>query len=133
MAFKLISRHEPVIEEFYVTDSEAIVYGEALIFSSGRLTKATDATDIACIAQQAVTAGTDQVCKVIIMEPGQIWEAPYSGTADAGFIVGVVGADLDGTATGIDAADITGGAFAVLSKDTTALTVRVMCKLRAFN
>jgi len=132
MAFKLIGRPDPVLEEFYVTDSEAIAYGQCLKLASGRLTAAGDATDIAAISTQAVTAGTDQLCKVIIPSSDMVWEAPYSGTADAAFIVGLLSADLDSAGTGVDAADVSGGKIGILAINSTTGTVRCKIVGRAF-
>jgi hypothetical protein len=132
MAFKLISRPEPVLETFYVTDNEAIAYGQCLKFNAGRLTASGDATDIAAISTQAVTAGTDQTCKVIIPTAEHIFEAPYSGTPDATFLPGMVSADLDTAGTGVDAADVTGGKIGILSINTATGTVRCKIVGRAF-
>lgn len=137
MAFRLVQQYSeaPIFRTFMVTNSEAITDGQALILSSGRLTKAAVAGNVGFIAQQDVKAGTDNTCRVIVVTPNQVWEADYIGTADSGFIVGCTSADIDtgvsgGVGLNLNAADVTGGAFAILSKDTTNLKCHVICKLR---
>lgn len=112
MAFKLVeTTTEPVLRKFYVTDSEAIAVGQALKFSSGRLTSVGDATAVAAIATHAVTAGTDQTCYVILVDPTQVWECTYTGTATP--TIGTAYDMYTGDA-GIDSDDSTGGAFTVI-------------------
>lgn len=123
----------PILHEFLVTDSEAITEGECLSFSAGRLTKTAAGAAVACIAMHSVTAGTDKTCKVVIVLPSQIWEADYTGTADAGFIVGCATADIDSTGLLLNAADITGGAWAIISKNTTTKKCRVICHNRVLS
>ena len=94
MAFKLISRPDPAPMTFLVTNNEAISYGEALIFTGGRLTKAAAGGPVAAIALSDVAAGTDKTCKVLLVDPEQTWEVEYTGTPAAGFVVGCNSADL---------------------------------------
>lgn len=137
MAFKLVQQYSeaPIFRTFLVTDSEAITDGQCLILSSGRLTKAALNGSVGFIAQQDVEAGTDQTCRVIVVTPNQVWEADYIGTADAGFIVGCAAADIDtgvssGVGLNLNAADVTSGPWAILSKDTTNKKCHVICKTR---
>jgi hypothetical protein len=136
MAFRLIqdlTGSPMVIRKYLVTDSEAIARGEALKFVSGRLTMAAAADPVAAIATHAVAAGTDKECEVIIVTAAQIYEVEYTGTPDAGFVEGCNSTDIDATATKLNAADIVGGACAILRKDTTAGKCQVMFKLRQLN
>lgn len=119
-----------VTTDFYMTDSEAATKGEALAFSSGRLTKVAGGGTVAAIAMETKTAGTDVKVKVALVTPTQVWRAKYTGTPDAGFIVGVATADIATNGIDINAADITGGAFSVIAKDTTKTTVDVLIKGR---
>lgn len=131
MAFKLISRPDPAPMEFLVTDGEAISYGQCLKFASGKLTKCGQATSVAAISQQDVPAGTGNKCKVIIVEPGQIWEADYTGTPDAGWVVGCATCDItDATGLTINAADVSEGKFALLEIGANS-KCKVMCVGRA--
>lgn len=125
MAFKLISRPDPAPMEFYVTNGEAIKYGQCLKFASGRLTAATPGDAVAAVAQHSVEAGTDKTCKVILVDPEQIWEADYVGTPAGGFVPGCATANLNasnsptGALAGeyINAASVAGGPCAVLKID----------------
>lgn len=118
MAFKLISRPDPAPMTFLVTNDEAVSYGEALVFSSGRLTKAAAGGTVAAVALHDVAAGTDKTCKVLLVGPEQIWEVEYTGTPASGFVVGCNSADLDSNALKINAADVTGGPCSVLKIDS---------------
>lgn len=130
MAFKLISRPDPAPKEFYVTNSEAVSYGEALIFSNGRLTKAAAGGPVAAIAQHDVVAGTDKKCKVIIVTEEQDWEVGYTGTPAAGFVVGANSADIDSTGLLLNAADVTGGPCSILEIDSANAKCKVKFKNR---
>lgn len=138
MAFKLWSRPDPAPMEFLVTNGESIKYGQCLKFVNGRLTAATPGDAVAAIAQHDVEAGTDKTCKVLFVDPEQIWEADYIGTPAAGFVVGCNTANLNpaNTPTGavaglyINAANVTGGPCSILKIDTEAKKVYVKFKNR---
>jgi hypothetical protein len=119
MAFKLISRPDPAPRKFLVTDDEAISYGQALIFSSGRLTSAAAGGAVAAISLQDVAAGTNKTCKVILVGEEQEWEVGYTGSPAAGFVVGCNSADLASGALLLNAADVTGGPCSILEIDST--------------
>ncbi|MEW6016491.1 MAG: hypothetical protein AB1760_00290 [Pseudomonadota bacterium] len=122
MAFSLIediSGAPAVKRSFLMTNSEACTAGEALMFSSGRLTKLTGGNKPAVIAAETKAAGTDVSVECYLISPTQIWEVGYTGVPDAGFVVGCNSADIDGTGLLINAADVVGGAFSIVSKDTT--------------
>ncbi len=120
-------------DEYYMTNSEAVTRGEALYFSSGRLTKAVGGSAVAAIAMQTKAAGTDVKVKVALVTATQIWRVGYTGTPDVAFIVGQNAADIDTTGLLINAADVTGGAFAIMAKNTTNTKVDVMVKNRQLN
>ena len=131
MAFKLVeSTTEPVLRKFYMTDSEGATVGQSLYFASGRLTTCVGAGEVAGIATHSVTAGTDQTCVIILVEPGQVWEVAYSGTPDVAFVVGKDTADIASGGLLLNAADVTGGAWAIVEKDTTNTKCKVICKNR---
>lgn len=136
MAFKLINDlggNTPVIRKYLVTNSEAIKRGEALIFSSGRLTKAAAAGTVAAIATHDVAAGTDKECEVVIVTANQVYEVKYTGTSDAAFLAGLASADLDTTGLLVNAADVLGGPCAILSIDASKFLCHVMFKNRQLN
>lgn len=64
--------------QFYeVTADEAVVYGEALVLSSGKLTKCGATAAPAFIAMKDVGASdTDRKCPVCRVESNQVWEVP---------------------------------------------------------
>lgn len=127
MAFKCVNNPYTglVEQEYYVTDSESITKGQALKFASGRLTSATAAAAIAAIALHSVTGGTDQTCKVLLVLPGMVFEVGYTGTPDGGFVPGCNSCDIASGGLLLNAADVTGGPCAMLSKDTTNTTALV--------
>lgn len=136
MAFKLINDMNgspAVIRKYLVTNSEAIKRGEALIFLSGRLTKAAAGGAVAAIATHDVAAGTDKECEVIIVTGSQVYEVKYTGTPDATFLAGMATADVDSTGLLVNAADVIGGACAILKIDTATTTCQVMFKNRQLN
>jgi hypothetical protein len=78
---------------------------------------------VACIAQQDVAAGTNQTCKIVFVDPEQIWRAGYINTPAAGFVVGCSSANLNAAnspTTGtpacvhLDAANVTGGPCSIV-------------------
>jgi hypothetical protein len=120
LAFKLIKNGQhAVMETHTVTDSEAITKGEALIMASGKLTKAAAGGPVGYIALQDVAAGTSKTCRVLMVEPGQVFECAYTGTPAGGFVLGVAAADIDSTGLLVNAADVTGGPCTVHYIDTT--------------
>ncbi len=118
------------ISNILMTNSEAATKGEALKLASGRWTVATNGAAVAGFANNDVTAGTDQTIEVILAREGDVFEAPYTGTPDAGFIVGVGAADVAVNGLSVLSSDITGGAFSVLEKNTSETTCRVKVKNR---
>lgn len=131
--FKLVESVYPgvLIRPFDMTDSEAATVGEAMVFSSGKLTLAGDAANIAGFATHALAAGTSQTMYLLIALPGMIFEVPYTGTPAAGFVVGCETCDL-ASGVQIDAADVTGGKFTLVSKDTANTKCEVTVNGRVF-
>lgn len=71
----------PEPEVLEVTASEAVVYGEALVLSSGKLTKCGATTAPAFIAMGAVSAAaTNRKVAVCRVEKNQVYEVPVSAT-----------------------------------------------------
>ncbi len=137
MAFEFVKElnGSPLVAtgEFYMTNSEAVTKGEALIFTNGRLTKAAAGGPIAAIALETKAAGTDVKVKVAFVTGSQVWRVKYTGTPDAAFVVGQNAADIDATGLLANAADVTGGPLAIIAKDTTNTTVDVIIKNRQLN
>ncbi len=71
----------PEPEVLEVTASEAVVYGEALVLSSGKLTKCAATTAPAFIAMGAVAAAaTNRKIAVCRVEKNQVYEVPVNAT-----------------------------------------------------
>ena len=100
---------------------------------SGRWTKATNGGGVAGFANQTIAAGTNQALEVILAREGDIFEAPYVGTPDAAFLPGKTGVDVSSDGLNVLSSDITGGAFAMLSINTTKATCRFKVKSRQFS
>lgn len=133
MGFKWVSNDYGApatrITHILATNSEAFTAGEAVKLASGRFTVATNGAAVAGFVVGDVTAGTDQAIEVILAKEGDNFEAPYTGTPDAGFVVGVGTADVAADGLSVLSSDITGGAFAITSINTTKAT----CKLKVKN
>lgn len=118
------------VSKIMATNEEAFAAGEAVKLSAGRWTKAGDGDAVAGFAGQNLDAGNDQYLEVYLAREGDVWDAPYTGTPDAGFVVGADAADVAADGLSVNAADVTGGAFAVLEINTTNKTCRVIVKNR---
>ena len=118
------------ISHILATNAEAFVQGEAVKIVSGRWTKATNGAAIAGFAAQTLAAGTDQKLNVYPAREGDNWDAPYTGTPDATFLVGMALADVAADGLSVLASDVTGGPFAVVEINTNKATCRVKVKAR---
>ncbi len=117
----------------YITDSEAAVSGTFYKYTSGRLTKCTGSdTAVAFLCIETHVAGTDVLIHVIPVLPGMVFEGTYTGTPDVAFVAGAIACDLDSNGANIDAADVTAGAFTLLSKDTTKTTCKIVANRSIF-
>jgi len=121
------------MSKIMATNAEAFAQGEAVKLAAGRWTKATNGAAIAGFANQKLAAGTDQYLDVVLAREGDWFDAPYTGTPDVGFIVGVTSADVAADGLSVLASDITGGPFAVSEINTNTKTVRVKVKSRVFS
>lgn len=134
MAFKWVNNDsgapETRLSSIYATDSEAFTEGEAVILSSGKWTKATNGVAVAGFARQTLAAGTSQLLEVTLAKPDDNFEAPYTGTPDAAFVVGVGTADVSSDGLSVLSSDVTSGAFAILGINTTKVTCRLKVKNR---
>lgn len=121
---------ETRLSDIYGTASEVFTEGEALILALGRWTKATNGVAVAGFCNQTITAGANTLLDVIQAKEGDVYEAPYTGTPDAGFVVGVALADVASDGLSVLSSDITGGAFSILGINTTKVTCRLKVKNR---
>ena len=138
MPFRLISRPDPALMTFLVTNAESLDYGQCLRFVSGRLTAAGPTDPVAAVAAHSVVGGTNQTCRVILVDPMQIWEADYTGTPAGGFVIGVNAVVLNtaGAPAGsrggsfIDSATITGGPCSIIGINAANTTCQVTFRSR---
>lgn len=138
MPFRLISRPDPAPMTFLVTNAESLDYGQCVRFVGGRLTAAGPTDPVAGVAAHAVVGGTDQSCRVILVDPEQTWEADYTGTPVGGFVVGVgtVVLNAAGAPAGsrggafINSANVTGGPCSVIGINAATLTCLVKFRAR---
>ncbi|MEK4108127.1 hypothetical protein NYE44_01680 [Paenibacillus sp. FSL L8-0493] len=121
------------ITSIMATNAEAFTKGEAVKLAAGRWTKATNGAAIAGFAMQNLAAGTNQFLDVQLAREGDWFEAPYTGTPDAAFIVGCEVADVAADGLSVLASDVTGGMFSVLEINTNKATCKVKVKKRVFS
>ena len=88
---------------------------------------------MAAIATHDVAAGTDKECEVMIVTASQVFEVKYTGTPDTTFLAGMPTDDIGATGLLVNAADVIGGACAILSVDTANSMCHVMFKNRQLN
>lgn len=130
MALKVIGSvmgYEPkIIENLYMTDSEAAVAGQGYYLSSGRWTKSATTAAVEAVCLKSIDSGTDVFAVMEAVKPGDIIEADYTGTADAAFLPGLSAAVLDANGANVDAATVSGGHLRILSKDTVNAKVTMI-------
>lgn len=120
------------VSSHFFTDNEAGRAGQAVKLVDGRWTGASGTDAIGGFLTHNVSAGTDQVCEVILAREGDWFDVPYSGEPGIGFGPGAneVGISADGLSA--DAATVEGGALSVLEVNTEKQTCRVKVKNRQF-
>lgn len=118
------------ITHILCTNSEAFTAGEVVKLSSGRWTKASSTDVPAGIITHNVTAGTDNQAEVILIREGDVFEAPYSGTPNAGFVPGANAVAIANDGLSVDSSTVAGGAVAALSVNTAKKTCQIKFKSR---
>lgn len=121
MAFTVSSRLRVDIEpfeEYLMTDSEAATRGEALVLTSGRLTKCGATATPQFIAVQDVTAGTDQKCKVIRVTE----DTEFTTTSTATVAVTLIGNSVTLHTDGLTVTATTASGVFEISKTDGATT-----------
>lgn len=123
----MIGNYHPVIvDDIYMTNSEAAVAGQGYYLASGRWTKSATTAAVEAVCLKSEDAGTNVLAVVELVKTGDIIEADYTGTADAAFLPGLTVAVLDANGANVDAATVTGGHLRILSVDTGALKCRMV-------
>lgn len=122
--------YPPVVRKLPVAASQTLVYGDAVVMSSGQIAKAGDGsgTIVGVVAEDSASAAAGTLVEVHIAQATQVWRATAS--ADASALV------LDGTATYdltaaqlVNVADTTGGSLQIVdidADDNTAIYVQFM-------
>jgi hypothetical protein len=118
------------ITTLLMKDDEAGFAGEAIKIVAGRVTKAGPTDAIAGFLTANVTAGKDKPTEFVQAREGDWYEAPYSGTAAAGFVVGANEVALAADGLAADSATVTGGSLAVLDINTNKKAARFKVKNR---
>ena len=131
MALKIIGSilgnyHGKIVDDLYMTDSEAAVVGQGYYLASGRWTKSAAAAAVEAVCLKAADAGTDVVAVMELVKPGDIIEADYTGTANAAFLPGLKLAVLDANGANVASATVTGGHLRILIKDAVNLKVQMI-------
>ena len=88
MAFEFLRAENnaaPIEKEFPATAAEAYAHGEAVKFSSGKLTKAsgTDSPEFIYVGKDITSAITNQIINVVPVLPEYEWETTFSADASA--------------------------------------------------
>lgn len=113
-------------------DNEEFVRGEAVKIDADRITKAAPGDAILGFVLQNLKAGVNQKIEVSRDREGDWYDVEYTGTPSAGFVIGVGTANLSTDGLSINAANVTGGAFAVEEINTNTKTARVTLQKRMF-
>jgi hypothetical protein len=109
-------------EEYLVTDSEALTRGEALVLTSGRLTKCGATATPQFIAVQDVAAGIDKVAKVYRVTEDTELETTSSATVADTLVGSKVTLNADGLRV---TATTTSGVFEVSYTDGATTNSKV--------
>lgn len=105
-----------------MTNAEAGADGEAVVVTTGRITKAAATAAPTHILAQNSIAGTDVETSYVPVRRDQRFLADYTGTAP---VVGTRVYQMDATGLLVNGASATGGKVEILSVDTANLTCRV--------
>ncbi len=120
-----------IISNIKAKASTTFTYGESLILNSGRWEVAAAGAKVAGVYNgPTFTSGADDFIDVIECTANDIFVVDYTGTPDATFLPGMQTADIASGGLVLDAADVTGGAWAILSVDTANSKATVRAKTR---
>jgi hypothetical protein len=120
-----------IISNIKAKASTTFTYGQSLILVSGRWETAVAGAKVGGVYNgPTYTSGADDFIDVIECTPNDVFEADYTGTPDGTFLPGMETADIASGGVVLNAADVTGGAWSILSVDTTNAKATVRAKLR---
>ncbi len=117
-----------VENDILMTDSEAGAVGEAVVATSGRLTKAAATVAPTFILTKKTTAGTNVATEYVRVREDQVFTADITGTAGAAAVAAAIGSKavrIDSNGTGIDSDQLTGGKVIIMSVDTAKSKARI--------
>lgn len=129
-AFSLAGGNYPPVKRYLpVAATQTLVVGDALYFSSGKLTKAGDGHKIAAIcAQDATLLAEGTLIEVEIPMPWHVWKATASGDATTYVLNGTDAYDLT-AAQLVNLADTTGGGIRVIAQPDASDTAVIHCQI----
>lgn len=130
------SRQPKIIGNIKAKATTTFTYGQSLIVSTttGRWETAVAAGPVGGVYNgPTFTSGADDFIEVIEVRPGDEFIADYTGTPDSAFIAGQSAADIASGGVNLNAADVTGGAWAILKVDTANTKAVVRAKNRQFS
>lgn len=119
-----------ITDSYQATNAEAIANGEALVATSGRLTKCAATAVPQFIAAQTIAGSTNKNIDVIVVRRDQTFLADISGSAATlAAAVGTKTVQIDATGLMVNAALLTGGNVEIVSVDTVKNKARVRFNL----
>lgn len=125
-----------VISHIKAKASTTFTYGQSLIVNdaTGRWETAVAGAKVGGVYQgPTFTSGADDFIDVVEVTPNDLFIADYTGTPDATFLPGMQTADISSGGLLLNAADVTGGAWAIQKVDTANTKAYVRGKLRQFS
>lgn len=125
------SRQPKIIGNIKAKATTTFTYGQSLILASGRWETAVAGGPVGGVYNgPTFTSGVNDLIEVIEARPGDEFTADYTGTPDVTFLPGMNSADCAAGGVNLNAADVTGGAWAILLVDTANTKAVVRCKNR---
>lgn len=125
------SRQPKYIGNLMAKASTTLTYGVSVRLVNGRWQPCAAAETVGGVYNgPTFTSGANDLIEVIEVRPGDEFTADYTGTPDATFLPGQSTADCDANGVNLNAADVTGGSWAILSLNTAKSQAVVRCKNR---
>jgi hypothetical protein len=121
----------PVVRKLPVATTQTLLYGMAVVMSSGQLAKAGDGSSVVVgiMAQDAVLLDAGTLVEVHLVQPWQVWRATASADASSNVLDGERAYDLAATTQLVNLADTTGGSLQIVDideDDNTAIYVQFL-------
>ena len=113
--------HGRLIENIGMASGEVAVAGQGYFLDGGKWSKSSTTNAIEAIC---IKGGATPVMEIV--KAGDLIEADYTGTPNAGFVPGLSAAVLDANGANVNAATVTGGHLRVLNVDEANKKVQVI-------